>query len=72
MEVHSVDVVETYDEEVAIPGTSVTTPAKAVTVDLSYSVFGEDRTETTTLHLFDVGGQWRWTHDEDGVSECVS
>ena len=53
-------VVETYPEEIGIPGTDLTN-AESLAVTYRFEVSDGDETvsATTTSHLFDVDGQWR-------------
>ena len=41
LDVNSVSVTDTYDEEVDIPGTSLVVPSKAVTVEISFTFAGQ-------------------------------
>ena len=69
---NSVKVTDTYDEEVEINGTSSVVPSKAVTVDMSFTLAGQEQTQTFTIHLVDVNGEWRWNLAPEAFSRCVA
>lgn len=63
----SVQLVETYEEAVAIPGTDETLDTTAATVRLE--VDGES--DTSTFHYVEVDGDWRWfVADPEAYTDC--
>jgi hypothetical protein len=47
---------DTYDEEILIPGTTLTVPSRAIKVTLD---FGGQK-DPTTYHEVNADGTWRW------------
>jgi hypothetical protein len=58
--VDSADVIETYQEDVTIPGTSVKASSIALTVKLELSLGLLKNEATDTYHEVQVDGVWRW------------
>lgn len=58
--VSAVKVLETYSEDVAIPGTSTRAASTAVTVEYTASLAGRKDTAKATFHVFVIDGHWRW------------
>lgn len=59
--IRGVDVKETYEEEITIPGTATKATSTAITVGIKAEVGGGERTETTTFHEYLVDGHWRFS-----------
>lgn len=59
-----------YSEETEIPGVAGTVDSTAVTVRMTAKIRGKESTENLTLHVVDVGGQWRWILSPDAVQKC--
>ena len=53
-------VIETYEEEVLIPGTDQRVQSTAVTVEMTFSSGEAKRTQTQTFHEILVDDEWRW------------
>ncbi len=64
--------VETYTENVDIPGTDLVVPATAVTAKITLDVSGRKVSDTTTLHAISVDGQWAFVVDKNGVEKAVA
>jgi hypothetical protein len=58
--IESLDVLESVEERVTIPGTSVQADSVAITVQVKASMGGTKEDFKRTSHEFEVGGQWRW------------
>ena len=67
----SVDVEESYDEKIVIPGTDVTVTSKAAVVKIVGTLMGRSVSDSATVHYVDVGGEWRWMLSEEAVADCV-
>lgn len=70
-EMKSLEILDVYEEPILIPGTSAEVDTTAVTVKVEFSVSGKMVTDTTTLHLVDVDGGWRWMTTERQIEECL-
>lgn len=69
LRISDVQVEETYDETIDLPGTGKKVDALAVTWSAVYEL-GDERVDSTeTSHLIDVGGQWRWLMADP--ADCV-
>ena len=68
----SLEILDVYEEPIRIDGTSDEVESTAVTVTLRYTVGGRLATDTTTFHLVDVEGEWRWITTEDQIERCTS
>lgn len=58
--IDDVSVVETYEEEITIPGTETTVSSTAVTVSLQFSQGTEMLETEDTFHVSELDGRWRW------------
>ena len=56
------EILETYEEDIPVPGTDLTVPSVAVTVEITNTILGI--TGADTLHEIDVDGEWRWILSE--------
>ena len=68
--VDDVDVVETYEENISLPGVSDSVPT-AVTLEITVVSGGEQDTQTITAHGYEVDGQWWSSVDKDKVAACT-
>jgi hypothetical protein len=59
--IDNVKILQTYQEDIAIPGTSLTVPSTAITAEIKYTRGLLSNTSTDTSHEFNVDGVWRWT-----------
>ncbi len=60
VDVKSVKVLETFEEDSPIPGTELVLPSAAITAEVAYKQGLFSDTDTDTFHLFLVDGVWRW------------
>jgi hypothetical protein len=73
MDIVSVKVLETFEEESLIPGTDMSVPSTALTVEVEFKQGLLHNKDTDTVHVFLVDGEWRWvTSDADAYKrgEC--
>jgi hypothetical protein len=60
VDVRDVDVLETFREKVALPGSSLEVDATALTFRITAVVAGRTLSDTDTMHEVAVDGAWRW------------
>jgi hypothetical protein len=61
-----IDVTDTYEETITIPGTDVSLDTVAVSVEVT----ARGQSEQRTMHVIDVDGEWRWMMTPDQLAEC--
>jgi hypothetical protein len=65
------EVVETFEENIALPGVSDSVPSTAVTLTVTGRAGEVEDTQTFTAHAYEVDGQWWSSTSEDKVAECT-
>jgi hypothetical protein len=61
-----IEVVDTYHEEVTLPGTDTRAESLAATIEITDRGTSAQR----TFHLMEVDGEWRWMLAEAQLAEC--
>lgn len=70
VDVTNVEVVETFEEDAAVPGTGKTVPSTAITAAITVAGGGAEETDTDTFHVYLVDGRWVFTvADADGFRD---
>lgn len=69
--VEDIEVVETYEENNALPGVSDSVPSTAVTLEITVSSGEREDTQTLTAHGYEVDGQWWSSVDQDKLAACT-
>lgn len=59
-ELKDIEVLESYEDEIGIPGTDERAEATAMTFRITGEANGREDSFTDTMHMVDVGGSWRW------------
>lgn len=61
LSIESLSILETFEERVAIPGTTVQADSVAITAQVKARIGQLKDDFKQTFHEFEVNGQWRWT-----------
>jgi len=59
LEVDITEFIETYEEDITIPATGQTTASTAITFEAHFSQGLLEDTQTDTVHMIEVDGEWR-------------
>jgi hypothetical protein len=62
-DIDGVRAVETFEEPVGLPGTSITTDSVAVTVEIKAG----EVTDRRTSHFVEIDGRWAWILNDPGA-----
>jgi hypothetical protein len=70
VDIEEIEVVETFEDEIAIAGTDERTQTTAVTVRVEWSIGAQDFSGTETINLAAVDGEWRAFFSSELLEDC--